>query len=119
MNQMHRSYDISQRRPALRPRHLRRVPIRWIDDFGWRPMSEIERVASAHYYRELGRHMGIRDIPETWQEFARLLDDYEREHFAFDAGGRARRGVDDGPARDLPAQRQAAGRARPPHRPSR
>ena len=32
--------------------------------------------------------MGIRDIPETWQAFARLLDAYEREHFGFDAGGR-------------------------------
>ena len=31
--------------------------------------------------------MGIRDIPPTWQACA-LLDAYEREHFAFDAGGR-------------------------------
>ncbi|MGZ8749044.1 MAG: oxygenase MpaB family protein [Mycobacterium sp.] len=32
--------------------------------------------------------MGIRDIPETWQAFARCLDAYEREHFGFDAGAR-------------------------------
>jgi hypothetical protein len=32
--------------------------------------------------------MGIRDIPRTWQAFARLLDAYEREHFAFDAEAR-------------------------------
>ena len=32
--------------------------------------------------------MGIRDIPETWQAFARLLDAYERDHFAFDHDGR-------------------------------
>jgi hypothetical protein len=51
-------------------------------------MTEIERIAGANYYRELGRHMGIRDIPATWQAFGRLLDAYEREHFGFDLGGR-------------------------------
>src|SRR3954469_23022621 len=64
------------------------VPIRWMDDFGWRRMSEPERIASANYYRELGRYMGIRDIPETWQAFSRHLDAYERERFAFDEDGR-------------------------------
>jgi hypothetical protein len=33
--------------------------------------------------------MGIDDVPETFPEFERLLDDYEGEHFAFDPGGRA------------------------------
>jgi hypothetical protein len=32
--------------------------------------------------------MGIRDIPQTWQAFARRLDAYEREHFGFDPGAR-------------------------------
>jgi uncharacterized protein (DUF2236 family) len=63
-------------------------PIRWLDSYGWRPMSECERVASANYYRDLGRRMGIRDVPPTWQAFARLLDAYEREHFGVDPGAR-------------------------------
>jgi uncharacterized protein (DUF2236 family) len=63
--------------------------MRWLDRFGWRPLSEPERVASANYYRELGRHMNIKDIPATHQEFAALLDAYEREHFAYSPGGRA------------------------------
>ena len=29
------------------------------------------------YYRELGRLMGIKEIPETYAAFERLLDDYE------------------------------------------
>jgi uncharacterized protein (DUF2236 family) len=49
----------------------------------------VERVASANYYRELGRHMNIKDSPETYQEFAAHLDAYEREHFAYSPGGRA------------------------------
>jgi hypothetical protein len=52
-------------------------------------MTERERVASANYYRELGRHMNIKDIPAGHQEFAALLDAYEREHFAYSPGGRA------------------------------
>jgi hypothetical protein len=65
------------------------VPIRWLDQYGWRRLTEAERVASANYYRELGRHMGIKGIPETHQEFAAFLDRYEAEHFGFDPGGLA------------------------------
>lgn len=89
MNQMHRSYDISNDDLRYVLATFVVTPIRWIDVFGWRPMSEIERVAGANYYRAVGRRMGIRDIPETWQGFSRLLDAYEHEHFAFDAGARS------------------------------
>src|SRR5260370_18052065 len=33
--------------------------------------------------------MGIKDIPQTHQQFAAFLDQYEREHFAFDEGALA------------------------------
>jgi hypothetical protein len=88
MNQMHRSYAISNADLRYVLATFVVMPIRWLDDYGWRRMTEIERIAGANYYRELGRHMGIRDIPATWQAFARLLDAYEREHFGFDLGGR-------------------------------
>jgi hypothetical protein len=88
MNQMHRSYDISNDDLRYVLATFVVTPIRWIDRYGWRPTTEIERIAGANYYRELGRHMGIRDIPGTWQEFARLLDAYERDRFGFDPGGR-------------------------------
>jgi hypothetical protein len=88
MNQMHHSYDISSDDLRYVLATFVVMPIRWLGDYGWRPMTESERIASANYYRELGRHMGIRDIPQTWQAFARLLDGYEREHFGFDAGAR-------------------------------
>lgn len=88
MNQMHRSYDISADDMRYVLSTFVVVPIRWLDDVGWRPFSEVEKVASANYYRALGRHMGIPDLPATWREFATLLDDYEAAHFAFDAGAR-------------------------------
>jgi len=83
MNRMHGSYDISNDDLRYVLCTFVVMPIRWLDAFGWRPMTETERIASANYYRELGRHMGIRDVPETWQAFSRHLDAYEREHFAF------------------------------------
>src|SRR3954469_20118890 len=88
MNQMHRSYDISNDDLRYVLATFVVTPIRWIDAYGWRRTTEIERIASANYYRELGRRMGIREVPRTWQKFSRLLDAYERAHFAFDAGGR-------------------------------
>jgi hypothetical protein len=89
MNQMHRRYDIANDDMRYVLSTFVVMPIRWLDEFGWRRLTEAERVASANYYRELGRHMGIRDIPATHHQFGEFLDRYEREHFAFDEGARA------------------------------
>jgi hypothetical protein len=89
MNQMHRSYDISNDDLRYVLATFVVTPIRWVDAYAWRRTTEVERIASANYYRDLGRHMGIRDVPETWQGFSRLLDDYEHDHFGCDPGGRA------------------------------
>jgi hypothetical protein len=89
MNQMHRSYPITNDDLRYVLCTFVVVPLRWMDEFGWRPFTETEKVASANYYRELGKHMGIKDIPATWQEFGTALDEYEAAHFGFDDGGRA------------------------------
>jgi hypothetical protein len=89
MNQMHGMYDIDEADLRYVLSTFVAVPIRWLDEHGWRPMCEKEKVASALYWREIGRLMGIRRIPETWQGFGASMDDYEAAHFAFDP--RARR----------------------------
>ncbi|MCG6492937.1 oxygenase MpaB family protein [Kitasatospora sp. A2-31] len=88
MNQMHRRYDISNDDFLYVLATFVVVPKRWLDDYGWRPYSPHEVRATTNYYRELGRHMGLSGIPGTFEEFERLLDDYERAHFGFDEGGR-------------------------------
>ena len=88
VNQMHAMYAISNDDMRYVLATFVVVPMRWLDDYGWRPMSETERIASAEYYKELGRHMAIRDVPETYQEFAAAMDAYEAEHFGYDEGGR-------------------------------
>jgi hypothetical protein len=89
MNQMHGAYDISNDDMRYVLTTFVVVPIRWIDEFGWRPFTAAECVASVNYHRELGRHMGIKNIPTTYIEFAELLDDYEAKHFAYDPKCRA------------------------------
>jgi len=89
MNQMHGAYDISNDDMLYVLCTFVVVPIRWLERYGWRRLTEAERTASANYYRELGKHMGIKGIPGTHQEFADFLDNYEEEHFGFDPGGYA------------------------------
>ncbi|MER5636198.1 oxygenase MpaB family protein [Kitasatospora sp. NPDC002227] len=89
MNQMHQRYEISDEDFRYVLATFVVVPKRWLDDYGWRPYSAAEVRASVNYYRELGRHMGLRDLPESFGEFERLLDEYERANFAFDQGGRS------------------------------
>ncbi|MFH8403892.1 oxygenase MpaB family protein [Streptomyces sp. NPDC018019] len=88
INQMHRSYDITNDDMRYVLCTFVVVPKRWLDLYGWRRLSEHEKHAAAVYYRTLGRHMGITGIPQTYQEFERCLDDYEHAHFGWDEGGR-------------------------------
>ena len=88
INQMHAMYDIGNDDMRYVLATFVVVPARWLRDWGWRPMTPHEQQAAVAYYRDLGRHMAIRDIPETYAEFERLLDDYESAHFGFDEGAR-------------------------------
>jgi hypothetical protein len=58
-------------------------PIRWIDRFGWRRLSEAERLAMFYFWREVGRRMNIREIPARYEEFEAYNLAYEREHFRY------------------------------------
>ncbi|CAK7282844.1 oxygenase MpaB family protein [Streptomyces misionensis] len=88
INQMHRSYDISDDDMRYVLSTFVVVPRRWIDTYGWRRLSRHEIVATTEYYRTLGRHMGIPDLPKTYEEFETLLDTYEEANFGWDEGAR-------------------------------
>lgn len=88
INQMHAMYDISNDDMRYVLATFVVVPARWFRVWGWRPMTPHEQQATVAYYRDLGRHMAIRDMPETYEEFERLLDEYEAAHFGFDEGAR-------------------------------
>ncbi|MFF8421885.1 oxygenase MpaB family protein [Streptomyces sp. NPDC015680] len=88
INQMHRSYDISNDEMRYVLCTFVVTPKRWLDSFGWRRLSDHELRACAAYYRVLGAHMGIKELPRTYEDFERVLDTYEAEHFGWDEGGR-------------------------------
>lgn len=88
INQMHRSYDISNDDMRYVLCTFVVTPKRWLDDYGWRRLSDHELRAFAAYYRTLGARMGIKDLPQTYEDFERTLDTYEHEHFGWDAGAR-------------------------------
>jgi hypothetical protein len=88
INRMHRSYDISNDDMRYVLCTFVVVPKRWIDAYGWRRLSAHELRASAAYYQTLGTHMGIRGIPDSYEEFERCLDLYEAAHFGWDEGAR-------------------------------
>jgi hypothetical protein len=56
-------------------------PIRWNARFGWRPLIETEKLATFEFWREIGRRMAIRDIPESYSELESYNEGYERERF--------------------------------------
>ncbi|MBW5420202.1 DUF2236 domain-containing protein [Streptomyces sp. BG9H] len=88
INQMHRSYDISNDDMRYVLCTFVVMPKRWIDSYGWRRLSRHETAAGAAYYRTLGQHMGIKEIPRTYEEFENCLDDYEEANFGWDEGAR-------------------------------
>ncbi len=89
MNQMHGSYDISNDDMRYVLSTFVVSPVRWIERYGWRPLTVAEKTAGVRYYQRLGRLMGIRDVPADFEGFAELMDAYERDTYVFDPKARA------------------------------
>ncbi|GAA3501591.1 oxygenase MpaB family protein [Streptomyces prasinosporus] len=88
INGMHRGYDIPDDDMRYVLCTFVVMPKRWIDAYGWRRLSRHETVAGAVHYRTLGQHMGIKDIPGSYEEFESFLDAYEEAHFGWDEDAR-------------------------------
>ena len=58
-------------------------PIDWIDRYGWRRLHPHERLGAFHYYSEVGKRMGIRDIPADFESFRRFKESYEEREFVY------------------------------------
>jgi hypothetical protein len=58
-------------------------PVRWNDKYGWRKLTEAEKQASYYYWCEIGRRMGIKDIPESYEAYEQFNLNFEREQFRY------------------------------------
>ncbi|MGB0383513.1 MAG: oxygenase MpaB family protein [Ardenticatenaceae bacterium] len=83
MNQMHGRYAISNDDFLYVLSTFVYEPIRWIERFGWRALTEAEKLAMFHYYRQVGRRMNIKNIPESYEAFEQFNINYERTHFQY------------------------------------
>jgi hypothetical protein len=83
VNRMHHRYNISNDDMLYVLSTFVYEPVRWITRFGWRPMSEHERQAAFHFNVEMGRRMGLHDLPADYDSFEKFNVAYEREHFRF------------------------------------
>lgn len=81
MNQLHRRYDISNEDYLYVLSTFIFEPIRWNPILSWRPSTDHENRANYYFWREVGRRMNIKDIPESLEEFEAFNLDYEKKHF--------------------------------------
>ncbi|TFK25907.1 hypothetical protein FA15DRAFT_668062 [Coprinopsis marcescibilis] len=52
----------------------------WADRYGWRRLSLIERDAPFIFWSEVGKRMGIKDIPGTFEELVSWSKGYEEQY---------------------------------------
>ncbi|MEX0882405.1 MAG: oxygenase MpaB family protein, partial [Cyclobacteriaceae bacterium] len=63
-------------------------PIRWIEKWGWRAFTSLEKEAIYINYRELAKRMKIQNIPKNLAEFETFNLEYERRYFVFHPSNR-------------------------------
>jgi len=83
MNRIHKRFDIPNEDFLYVLSTFIYEPIRWNASFGWRKLTERERLAIFYFWIEIGRRMNIKAIPESYQEFEQYNIAYEQKHFRY------------------------------------
>ncbi|MFD1147247.1 oxygenase MpaB family protein [Saccharothrix hoggarensis] len=89
VNRLHGRYDISNDDMRYVLSTFIFDPIEWISRYGWRPLTDHERLAAFHFYSAVGARMGIKDIPATYSGYRAFKRQYEAEHFTYSDTNRA------------------------------
>ena len=63
MNAMHAAFDLDHDDLHYVLTTFMCEPLRWIERWGWRPLTDAEVAAHLAWYLRLGHHMGLRDLP--------------------------------------------------------
>ena len=82
MNQIHGRFEIANDLYLYVLSTMVLEPVRWNERVGWRPLVENERLASFHFWREVGKRMAICEIPESYDELDAFNVEFERTRFA-------------------------------------
>ncbi|GIF96207.1 oxygenase MpaB family protein [Catellatospora citrea] len=84
LNRIHRVYDITPDEYRYVLGTFVFIPTRWIDRYGPRRLRPHEREATWHFWREVGRLMNVRDVPDTWAGFEQWFNAFEQANFGHD-----------------------------------
>ncbi len=60
-------------------------PIRWIERFGWRQLTSVEKQALFHFWYRVGQQMQIQEIPDSYGSFECYNLEYEERHFQYNS----------------------------------
>ena len=83
INEMHARFRISNNDMLYVLSTFVVEPVRWLERFGKRAMTQTEVDACVNYYRALGTNMGIDDIPQTYTAIDRFNRRYEEKNFRY------------------------------------
>ena len=59
-------------------------PRRWHEKYGWRKPTYNENLANYIYWVEIGKRMGIKDIPDTYEAYEQFNIEHEQKYFRYD-----------------------------------
>ncbi|NJR12963.1 DUF2236 domain-containing protein [bacterium] len=88
MNQLHRRWNIPNADFLYVLSTFIYVPIYFHERFGWRTPTPHENLANYYFWVEIGRRMGITDIPATYDAFEQFHHAYEAQHFHYTESNR-------------------------------
>jgi hypothetical protein len=83
VNQMHGHYHIPNREMLYVLSTFIYEPVRWMEQYAWRPLTSKEQEALFLFVTAVGRRMGIKDIPADYNSFERFNRQHEQDHFRF------------------------------------
>ena len=83
MNGMHGAFNISNDDFLYVLSTFIFIPIFWLEKFAWRKPTRKEKRAIFYFFREVGKKMNIKNIPEDYREFKAFHIKYEKENFEF------------------------------------
>lgn len=79
MNWLHNKYNISNEDYLYTMALFVLEPPKWAALWGWRSLSPLECQAFFVFWRDIGHHMGLKDIPSTLDELKDWSEAYEKE----------------------------------------
>ncbi|KAI3604525.1 hypothetical protein WG66_008128 [Moniliophthora roreri] len=80
VNYLHSQYNIKNDDHLYTLALFMFEPSKWAEKYGWRALSPLESHAMYVLWVEVGKRMGIKDIPESEEAFKAWVEDYEAKN---------------------------------------